>query len=223
MIQALDRSVGRVMEALKENGLEENTMVIFTSDNGGPGYIGIPDINQPYRGWKLTMFEGGTHVPYFIKWPEKIEPGSTYEKPVSHLDIFATAAGVGEAIIPSDRIIDGVNLIPHITGENQENPHEAIFWRQGHYQAVLADGWKLQVSQRPDRVWLFNLNDDPTEQVNLSDRRVDKVKELKALLATYNAQQADPLWPSVFEAPISIDKTLDQPKALDDEYIYWAN
>jgi arylsulfatase A-like enzyme len=75
MIQALDRSVGKITEALKKRGLEENTMVIFTSDNGAPGYIGIPDINQPYRGWKLTMFEGGTHVPYFIKWPQEIAPG----------------------------------------------------------------------------------------------------------------------------------------------------
>jgi arylsulfatase A-like enzyme len=223
MIRALDRSVGKITEALKKNGLEENTMVIFTSDNGGPGYIGIPDINQPYRGWKLTMFEGGTHVPYFIKWPQKIAPGTRYENPVSHMDIFATAAGIADAALPSDRRIDGVNLMPYVQGESQENPHDTLFWRQGHYQAVLAQGWKLQVTQRPDKVWLFNLNEDPTEQINLSDKRPDKVDALKALLAEHNAQQAKPLWPSVFEAPVSIDKTRDQPQAADDEYIYWAN
>ena len=223
MIRAVDRSVGRIMQALGENGLEENTMVIFTSDNGGPGYIGIPHINQPYRGWKLTMFEGGTHVPYFIKWPKKIAPGSSYAKPVSHMDIYATAARIAGAALPSDRVIDGVNLVPYISGENQGDPHDKLFWRQGHYQAVQADGWKLQVARRPDRVWLFNLAEDPTEQVNLADQRPDKVDALKAVLAAFNAQQAEPLWPSVFEAPISIDKTLDQPESLDDEYIYWAN
>jgi arylsulfatase A-like enzyme len=223
MIQALDRSVGSIMQALRENALEENTMVIFTSDNGGPGYIGIPHINQPYRGWKLTMFEGGTHVPYFIKWPKTIVPGSSYTKPISHMDIFSTAAGIAGAALPSDRIIDGVNLVPYINGENPGNPHDALFWRQGHYQAVQADGWKLQVAQRPDKVWLFNLDEDPTEQVNLAHKRPDKVDALKALLAAFNAQQAEPLWPGVFEAPVSIDKTLDQPESSDDEYIYYSN
>ncbi len=143
MIQSLDRSVDRIMEALRKNGLEENTMVIFTSDNGGPGYIGIPDINEPYRGWKLTMFEGGTHVPFFMKWPKQITPGSSYAKPISHMDIYATAAGIAGASMPSDRVMDGVNLVPYISGEDPGNPHDKLFWRQGHYQAVLTDGWKL--------------------------------------------------------------------------------
>jgi len=223
MIQALDRSVGRVMEALNKNGLEENTMVIFTSDNGGPGYIGIPHINEPYRGWKLTMFEGGTHVPFFIKWPKTIALGSSYTKPISHMDIFATAAGIAGAALPSDRVMDGVNLVPYISGENPEDPHDKLFWRQGHYQAVLSNGWKLQVAQRPDKVWLFNLDEDPTEQVNLADKRPDKVQALKMLLADFNAQQAEPLWPANFEAPVAIDKTLDQPESADDEYVYWPN
>lgn len=223
MIQSLDRSVGRIMEALRKNGLEENTMVIFTSDNGGPGYIGIPHINEPYRGWKLTMFEGGTHVPFFMKWPKQITPGSNYAKPISHMDIYATAAGIAGAALPSDRVMDGVNLVPYISGEDPGDPHEQLFWRQGHYQAVLSNGWKLQVALRPDKVWLFNLDEDPTEQVNLVDKRPDKVAALKALLAAHNAEQAEPLWPSNLEASIAIDKTLDQPESADDEYVYWPN
>ena len=223
MIQSLDRSVGSIMQALRENNLEENTMVIFTSDNGGPGYIGIPHINQPYRGWKLTMFEGGTHVPFFLRWPKQIALGSSYAKPISHMDIYATAAGIAGAALPSDRVIDGVNLVPYISGENPGDPHEQLFWRQGHYQAVLADGWKLQVAQRPDKVWLFNLNEDPAEQANLAVKRPDKVAALKALLAAHNAEQAEPLWPANFEGPIAIDKTLDQPESEDDEYVYWPN
>jgi len=223
MIQSLDRSVGRIMEALRKNGLEENTMVIFTSDNGGPGYIGIPHINAPYRGWKLTMFEGGTHVPFFMKWPKQITPGSSYAKPISHMDIYATAAGIAGAALPSDRVMDGVNLVPYISGENPGDPHDKLFWRQGHYQAIQAGGWKLQVALRPDKVWLFNLDEDPTEQANLADKRPDKVAALKAMLAAHNAEQADPLWPAVIEASISIDKTMDQPESSDDEYVYWPN
>lgn len=113
MIQAVDRSVDRIMEALGKNGLEENTMVIFTSDNGGPGYIGIPDINRPYRGWKLTMFEGGTHVPFFIKWPKKIVPGSRYTKPVSLMDIFATATGIAGADPEDTAHVKGLEFPMH--------------------------------------------------------------------------------------------------------------
>jgi arylsulfatase A-like enzyme len=130
---------------------------------------------------------------------------------------------IAGAALPSDRVMDGVNLMPYISGENQRDPHEQLFWRQGHYQAVLSNGWKLQVAQRPDKVWLFNLDEDPTEQVNLVDKRPDKVEVLKRLLATHNADQAEPLWPSNFEGPVSIDKTLDQPESPDDEYIYWPN
>lgn len=223
MIRALDRSVGRIMAALEQNGLEQNTMVIFTSDNGGPGYIGIPHINQPYRGWKLTMFDGGTHVPFFMKWPKHIAPGKSYAKPISHMDIYATAAGVAGAAMPADRVVDGVDLLPYIGGEKQVKPHDSLFWRQGHYQAVLADGWKLQVARRPDKVWLFNLDEDASERVNLANRRPDKVAVLRRLLAAYNAQQAEPLWPANFEAPVSIDKTMDQPESADDEYVYWPN
>ena len=139
------------------------------------------------------------------------------------MDIYATAAGIAGAAMPSDRVMDGVNLVPYINGEKPGGPHDKLFWRQGHYQAVLADGWKLQVALRPDKVWLFNLNEDPTEQVNLADKRPDKVAALRALLAVHNAEQAEPLWPSNFEASIAIDKTLDQPESLDDEYIYWQN
>jgi len=80
MTRAVDRSVGRVMQALKDNGLDDNTLVIFTSDNGGAGYVGLPDLNKPFRGWKLTLFEGGTHVPFFARWPGHIPAGSTFDE-----------------------------------------------------------------------------------------------------------------------------------------------
>src|SRR5690606_9641831 len=221
MIRALDRSVGRVMEALKENGLDENTIVIFSSDNGGPGYIGIPDVNKPFRGWKLTYFEGGIRVPLFVRWPGRIEAGSERDMPVAHLDLFPTIVAAAGAPLPADRVIDGINILPFAKGEEMEEPNRPIFWRDGYYHAVRLDGWKLQFSERPDKVWLYNLKEDPTEQNNLADTHPEKVAELKALVEAHNATQRDPLFPAVAEMPVLIDKTLKEEATEEDEYIYW--
>lgn len=223
MIRALDRGVGRVLQALRDNGLEDNTIVFFTSDNGGANYIGLPEVNQPFRGWKITFFEGGIHVPYFIKWPGHIPAGSEFDEPVHGFDIFATAAAAANANVPDDRPIDGVDLVPYLTGNETGPPHEALFWRSGHYRVVRSDGWKLQVTERPDEKWLFDLRNDPTEQHNVADREPARVAALEALLAAHDAEQLAPAWPSVAEMPVSIDKTLAEPEAPDDEYIYWPN
>jgi uncharacterized sulfatase len=222
MVRALDRGVGRVLKALEANGLSENTIVIFTSDNGGAGYIGLPEINQPYRGWKLTFFEGGIHVPFFVKWPARIAPGTRNESPVAHIDILPTVAAAAGATLPTDRPIDGMNLLPFIDGSGQPGqPHDALFWRSGYYQAVRAHGWKLQVSDNPRKAWLYDLSVDPTEKVNLADQRPEKVAELRALLTDHNALQVEPLYPAGGQMPVLIDKTLEDVGTVDDEYIYW--
>lgn len=223
MIVALDRSVGRVLDALRELGLEEDTLVIFTSDNGGAGYLGLPDVNAPFRGWKITFFEGGIHVPFFMRWPGVIAPGSRYERPVHHFDIYATAAAAAGAAMPDDRPMDGVDLLPYVLGAAQGDPHQALFWRAGHYQAVQADGWKLQRAERPARNWLFHLETDPTEQQDLAAQRPDKVAALGRLLDAHNAEQAEPLWPAVAELPVFIDKHLAEPQHPSDEYVYVPN
>jgi arylsulfatase A-like enzyme len=223
MIKALDRGVGRVLDALDANHLTDNTLVIFTSDNGGAGYLGLPNINKPYRGWKLTLFEGGTHVPFFAKWPGHIVPGTHYDNPVGHIDIFATAAAAGGAALPDDRTVDGVDLMPFVTGERDGIPHDTLFWREGYHQVALHDGWKLIVSGRPDKRWLFNLTDDPTERRDLAAAQPDRVAQLQRLLDAHNAEQVAPAWPSVIESPQLIDKTGADPYVDGDEYIYWPN
>jgi uncharacterized sulfatase len=223
MIRSLDRGVGRVIEALERNGLDENTLVLFTSDNGGANYIGLPEVNRPFRGWKITLFEGGIHVPYFAKWPARIAPGIEVESPVHHFDMYATAAAAAGVAMPDDRKMDGVNLLPYATGETTGVPHEALFWRSGASQTALVNGWKLSVSDPPGRAWLFDMNADPTEQHDLSAERPEKLAELKAALAAHNAEQAPPAWPSQISVPINIDKDLTEPDAPDDEYIYWSN
>ena len=223
MIRNLDRNVGRVLQELKDQGLYDNTLVIFTSDNGGAHYLGLDDLNKPYRGWKATFFEGGTRVPFFMQWPGTIPAGSEFSEPVSHFDIFATAAGVAGVAVPNDRVIDGVDLLPYALGTRAGRPHQQMFWRSGAYQVARDGDWKLQVNETQDKVWLFNLADDPTEQHNLADREPEKVKALQAQLAQFNGQQHAPLWPALLEGPIPVDKPLNRPQSADDEFIYWSN
>jgi len=223
MIRALDRGVGQVLDALRENGLEEKTLVIFTSDNGGAGYIGLPDVNKPYRGWKITMFEGGIHVPYFMKWPARLEAGTKVDDPVHHFDIFATSAAAAGAPLPADRAMDGVDLVSFARGEAPGIPHDQLFWSSGASKSALVEGWKLNVSDPPGRAWLFDTRADPTEQNDLSQSNPEKLAEMEAALAAHVAAQQVSAWPSQGAFSINIDKDLSRPDAEDDEYIYWSN
>ena len=227
MVRALDRSVGRIMDTLEAEGLTDNTIVVFTSDNGGPGYIGIDDVNSPYRGWKITMFEGGIRVPMFVKWPAKIAPGTTVDNPVAHIDMMPTLAAAAGAAQPAGVVIDGVDLLPLATGEGAESwSRETLFWQSGHYQVVRHGDWKLQVNNRPTdglRKWLYNLAEDPTEQNNLAARRTDKLEELSALLAAHQASSRGPLYAPTTQMPVMVDKTLAEKFVEGDEYIYTPN
>ena len=223
MVRALDRNVGHVLSALRENGLDQNTLVFFTSDNGGANYIGLPDINRPYRGWKATFFEGGIHVPFFMKWPAKIRAGTIYPLPVAHVDIFSTAAGAAGAPIPSDRVMDGVNVFPFIDGASAGTPHGTLFWRSGPYKTLLKGEWKLQIDDRPNKIWLFNLKQDPTEHHNLAETNPQQVQTLMKVLDQIDGQQAKPLWPSLLEGAIDIDHPLSYPQSASDDYVFWSN
>ena len=129
----------------------------------------------------MTFYEGGTHVPFFMRWPDRIEAGSEYQRPVTHIDIFSTAAAAAKVSVPDDREIDGVDLVPYINGEIQGDPHEAIFWRTGTYRAVRSGDWKLQLSDPDGTAFLFNLKVDPTEENNLSGSEPGELDRLKRL------------------------------------------
>ena len=223
MLKGLDRGIGEVLQALQDNGLEENTIVIFTSDNGGPGYLGLPDINKPYRGWKISYFEGGIRVPYFIKWPDQIPSGSQYDSPVAHIDVFSTvlaAAGIGP---PTDRVIDGVDVLANALQDDQPALNRPLYWRSGGYKVVQSEGWKLQVQEQNGRQWLYNLNDDPTEQSNLVQSQPDRLQRMQEILAQLDAQMAEPLWPTTSESEIAIDYPINQLPDGDYETILWNN
>lgn len=224
MVRALDRSVGRIMAKLDEEGLSDNTVVVLSSDNGGAGYVGLPEINAPYRGWKITLFEGGIRVPMFVRWPQRIKPGTTIDTPVAHIDVLPTLADAAGAPLPSDRVIDGRSMLPLATGTGAlVRPDNAIFWQSGAYQVVRANDWKLQIDGAQSKIWLFNLATDPTEKNNLAEEMPNKVAELRQLLASHHKDAVKPLYPYKLASPILIDKTEEQTAVAGDEFVIWPN
>jgi arylsulfatase A-like enzyme len=222
MVQALDRGVGKVLVALRAQGLDKNTIVVFTNDNGGAWYAGLPQINYPFRGWKGTFFEGGIRVPLFIRWPAGIRAGQRLAMPTMQIDLLPTLAAAAGAPIPSGRAIDGINLLPFLRAGSEPLPR-ALFWRSGSYEAVRDANWKLQVSGNPQRAWLFDLATDPTERHDQSRARVDIVNRLRAEIAAHDRQMAKPLWPALLEEPIRIDVPADAPWKPGQDFVYWPN
>ena len=223
MVRALDRGVGEVMAALKAQRIDGNTLVIFTNDNGGAWYAGLPDINKPYRGWKGTFFEGGIRVPFFLRWPGRIPAGQRLSLPAQHIDVLPTVAAAASAGLPSGRRIDGIDLLPLAMGKAASPKARALFWRSGGYEALRDGSWKLQVSRNPPRIWLFDLAADPTERHDLSARRPDQVRRLRAELAAHDRELPRPLWPALLEEPIRIDVPADAPWKAGQDYVYWPN
>jgi len=123
--------------------------------------------------------------------------------------------------LPDDRVIDGIDLLPY-AGDAAAAPERPLFWRNAYYRVVQKDGWKLQLTTKPERTWLFNLDDDPTEQVNLAALYPERVAEMTDLLDAHDATQREPLFPAVGEMPVTIDRTLEEKSTPDDEFIYWA-
>ena len=227
MVMTVDRGVGKIRDVLKKNNIDDNTIIIFTSDNGAPGYIGLPDLNKPYRGWKLTHFEGGVHIPYIVSYPNKIPKGKIYDGRVSNLDIFSTVASVAGVDLNRNDLkeikFDGVNILPYLNGVNEGEPERILFNKSGDYSFLIKEGWKLQVDLVQNKKWLYNLNQDPTEQLNLSESNFTKLNELEEILNNKLSEQVKPIWPSLLDWPIFIDKTLGEKVNKTDEYIFWAN
>ncbi|NRA98124.1 MAG: hypothetical protein HRU14_18170, partial [Planctomycetes bacterium] len=147
------------------------------------------------------------HSPFFMKWPAVLPAGGTVDTPVSHIDVFSTAAAAAGAPLPGDRVIDGVDLIPYATGRAEGDAHDALFWRSGDLQVVMADGWKLQVDGRQDKRWLYQLDTDPTEQRNLAEAEPERVRELQDRLDAFNREVGPRHFPVLIENAVPIDRT----------------
>jgi arylsulfatase A-like enzyme len=212
MMSAMDDAVGRVLAKIRELGQEENTLIFFFSDNGGPT-AQTTSGNGPCRGFKATTWEGGVRIPFCAQWKGKIPAGQTYTNPIIQLDLLPTAiAAAGGKVDPSWKL-DGVNLLPYLTGENKAKPHETLYWRFGEQWAIRHGDWKLVVGNEPGSLAtkakpaeLINLAADIGERKNLASEQPAKVKELKALWDTWNAEQKDPLWKPIPAAKKKADK-----------------
>jgi len=224
MLRALDRSVGRIMAKLEAEGLAENTLVVLSSDNGAPGYVGLQGLNAPFRGGKGSFFEGGIRVPLFARWPAQVAAGSKISLPVGQVDLMPTFAAAAGAPLPQGVAIDGRNLLAALTRKGTQPQADApLFWNSGYYRAVRSGDWKLQINGRQGKAWLHNLAADPTEQRNLASSEPAQRARLEALIAAHEKGRKPPLYASTFETPVSIDRTLDQPYRKGDEFIYWPN
>lgn len=223
MVRQLDRGIGRVLQTLKDQRIDDNTLVIFTSDNGGAWYTGLKDSNAPFRGYKATFFEGGLRVPFFLRWPGRIAPATKLPGPAHHLDIYATAAAAAGIPIPSDRAMDTVSLLGPASASLTTAPHDLLFWRSGDTKAVRQGNWKLQIAKRPNKAWLYDLAVDPTEHRNLAAADPARVAAMRALIAAQDKAMPKPLWPALIDAPVRIDVPLNAPWKKGQEYVYWSN
>lgn len=196
MLANMDDSVGAILKQLRKSGLEENTLVFFLSDNGGPTKE-LTSSNAPLRGQKGMMYEGALRVPFMVQWKGAIPAGKVYDKPVSSLDIYATAAANAKAKAPKN--IEGVNLIPFLTGENSGRPHETLFWRQGGKAALRHGDLKLvRMGGRKEvgkATWeLYDLSKDLSEETNLAQSNPEKLAELIALWEQMNGEMREPMF-----------------------------
>ena len=192
MLSALDDNVGLVLKTLHDKKLDENTLVFFVSDNGGP-QAGNGSRNTPLKGDKGTVWEGGIRVPYFVRWKGHLEAGKVFSQPVISLDILPTAAAAAGATLSSGAKLDGVNLLPYLTGKETGAPHERLYWRFGPQHAVRQGNYKL-VKTRDGEAQLFDLAQDIGEQKNLAATEPEVLKQLNASYQTWNSELAEPRW-----------------------------
>jgi arylsulfatase A-like enzyme len=201
MIASLDENIGRVLAKLNEDGLEENTLVVFTSDNGPA--LGSPNIKVwpdqwpkevlvgsagPLSGHKAQFLEGGIREPFILRWPGRLVAGQVYRQPVSTMDLYATCCAAAGASVPAGTKLDGVNLLPYLLGEKQGAPHEILFWKYGDQGAVRQGDWKLVISPRQPNLQLFHLAQDIAEQHDLAGDEPERTDRLHRQWLAWSAQ-----------------------------------
>jgi len=192
MLASMDEGVGQVLGKLREHKLEENTLIFFVSDNGGPTPSNTSR-NDPLRGYKGQVLEGGIRVPFLMQWKGQLPAGKVYEHPVIALDILPTAVVAAGGTIPSNPVMDGVNLVPYVTGREKRTPHERLYWRFGPQQAIRKGDWKLaRLAEGAPQ--LYNLAEDVGEKNDLAGKMPEKVKELLADYGAWNQQLMEPQW-----------------------------
>lgn len=196
MIANLDDAIGRVLDHVRKLNLEENTLIFLISDNGGAEYTFTTE-NGPYKGGKITDFEGGIQVPFIMKWKNHIPAGMVYEPMVSSMDIFHSVVHAVDVPIPDDRTYDGVSLLPYITGILKDDPHDILFWQRGFSKAIRTNRWKLLLNEDSGDTLLYDMRMDPTESKEVSEVSKAIPAKLLEMHAAWSSELVNPLWPSM--------------------------
>lgn len=191
MLSAMDDAVGAVLAKIRELKLEENTLIFFFSDNGGPT-AQTTSRNDPLHGFKAQVWEGGIRIPFMVQWKGRIPAGKVDDRPVIQLDILPTVMAAAGSPVPASAKLDGVNLLPFLTGKQTGVPHKSLFWRFGIQRAVRAGDRKL--TDMGEGAKLFNLANDIGEKNDLSAQEPEKLKELEAAYVEWNSQNIEPKW-----------------------------
>lgn len=197
MVSALDDGVGTVLKALRDSGLDNDTLVLFLSDNGGPPQANSSS-NLPLRNGKGSLYEGGIRTPMVARWTGRLKANSTFEAPVTSLDIAATTVALVGAREAEGKPLDGVDLLPFLTGAKTGTPHERLFWRTGGgtHHAVREGNHKLVLHQDAEPE-LYDLGADPAERNDIAGANLPRVRELRAKLGAWNAELVKPAWPGL--------------------------
>lgn len=194
MVVGMDVGIGKVVDKLKATGEYDNTLIFFYSDNGGHG---MGSSQAPFRGRKGMLFEGGLRVPFCMSWPQSIKSGISYEQPIIAYDIFATVLSASDIKYKEADKLVGVDLLPFVTGSDNDTPHSELFWRysDGQGYAVRKGDYKLVQEAVRDQLFLFDIKNDPTEHYNIAMEMPEKVKELQADYAQWNKDNVENHWP----------------------------
>lgn len=205
MLAALDDGVGRILAALKAHQLEENTLVIFLSDNGpakgGPHIEGwkpdwpnplVVGSTGPLRGAKTDLFEGGIREPFIVRWPARLKAGSTYRHPVTAMDLLPTICAAAEATVPGTTVVDGVDLMPFLRGEREGAPHDDIYWKIKSAAALRRGEWKLMMLAPEFTPQLYNLTSDIGESRDLATAKPEVLQELHTAWQAWNQTMPPP-------------------------------
>ena len=210
MLSAMDDGIGKTLAALRAEGLEENTLIVFFNDNGGPTMAGTTingSSNAPLRGSKRQTWEGGIRVAFIIRWKGHLAEGKIEARPIIQLDVLPTALAAAGVQPQPQWQFDGVNLLPFLTDKKSGRPHETLYWRLGEHMAIRKGDWKLvKTKEGPlkeanpstfndlSSAELYNLAEDIRETRNLAAAHPEKVKELAADWQRWNKELAKPLW-----------------------------
>jgi arylsulfatase A-like enzyme len=211
MLDPMDEAIGKVLDKLRAEKLEEDTLIFFFSDNGGPTMRGTTingSRNTPLRGSKRTTLEGGIRVPFVVQWKGRLPAGKTYDEPVIQLDVLPTALASAGVTAKPEWKLDGVNLLPYLSGKETGKPHETLYWRLGNQMACRQGDWKLVrydpvadeeagkpvKKSAPIATRLYNLARDIGEVNDLAAKEPEKLKELETVWQKWSSEMAKPLW-----------------------------